>query len=116
MAVEKGVDVMVATDLLKLAWDDLYDVAVLVSGDGDFAYAVQAVKNLGKHVEVAAFPANLSAELANVADDRQLFTPDYFTALWSRGRQSSQEETRPRQNGDGRRRAWRLGRRPRNAD
>ena len=44
ITVEKGIDIMVATDLLKFAWDDLYDVAVLVSGDGDFAYAVETVK------------------------------------------------------------------------
>ena len=51
--VEKGVDVMIATDLLYFAWSGFYDVAILVSGDADFAYAVQAVKNMGKHVEVA---------------------------------------------------------------
>ena len=64
VAVEKGVDIMLATDLLRFAWDNLYDVAVLVSGDGDFAYAVKAAKDLGKHVEVAAFDSNLSWELA----------------------------------------------------
>ena len=86
VAVEKGVDVMLATDLLRAAWDDLYDVAILVSGDGDFSYAVQAVKDMGKHVEVAAFQANLSLELAQVVDDRELFTPDYFNELWSHRR------------------------------
>jgi uncharacterized LabA/DUF88 family protein len=104
VAVEKGVDIMVATDLLKLAWDDLYDVAILVSGDGDFAYAVQAVKNLGKHVEVAAFPANLSWELSSVADDRELFTPDYFATLWSRGRQPPRDESRSAEQDGGNRR------------
>ncbi len=82
--VQKGVDIMIATDLLRFAWDDRYDVAVLVSGDGDFSYAVQAVKDMGKHVEVAAFPANLSSELVSVSDDREFFTPDYFDDLWSR--------------------------------
>lgn len=86
VAVEKGVDIMIATDLLRAAWDNLYDVAILVSGDGDFSYAVQAVKDMGKHVEVAAFQANLSMELSQVADDRELFTPDYFSQLWSRKR------------------------------
>ena len=84
--VQKGVDIMIAIDLLRFAWEDRYDVAVLVSGDGDFAYAVQTVKDMGKHVEVAAFPANLSWELVNVSDDRQFFTPDYFEDLWSRRR------------------------------
>ena len=86
VTVEKGVDVMIATDLLRFAWEDRYDLAILVSGDGDFAYAVQAVKDVGKHVEVAAFPANLSWELVNVSDDRQFFTPEYFADLWSRRR------------------------------
>ena len=86
IAVEKGVDIMVATDLLKFAWDDLYDVAILVSGDGDFAYAVETVKNMGKHVEIAAFTPNLSQELAAAADERHFFTPDYFSDIWSRGR------------------------------
>ena len=84
--VEKGVDIMLATDLMRTAWGNLYDVAILVSGDGDFSYAVQAVKDIGKQVEVAAFQANLSMELAQVADDRELFTPDYFNQLWSHRR------------------------------
>jgi len=85
-AVEKGVDIMLATDLLRFAWDNVYDVAIIVSGDGDFSYAVKAVKDMGKHVEVAAFPANLSHELSQAADDREFFTPAYFNDLWSRNR------------------------------
>ena len=84
--VEKGVDIMIATDFLRMAWNDLYDTAILVSGDGDFSYAVQAVKDMGKHVLVAAFPANLSKELGQVADAREFFTPEYFSDLWSRRR------------------------------
>jgi len=113
-AVEKGVDIMVATDMLRYAWHDLYDVAILVSGDGDFAYAVQAVKDMGKHVEVAAFTANLSWELAHAADDREFFTPEFFSELWSRRRPSSQNSESP-QNAEPRqrpprRRGWRFGR------
>ena len=113
VAVEKGIDIMLATDLLRLAWNDLYDVGVVVSGDGDFAYAVQAVKDLGKHVEIAAFPANLSWELANVADYRELFKPEFFEELWSSGRKPRRSPARAEsQDGNGRRRGWRL-RRPR---
>ena len=109
VAVEKGIDIMLATDLLRLGWHNLYDVAIVVTGDGDFAYAVQAVKDMGKHVEVAAFPANLSWELANVADDRLLFTPAYFTALWSRRRSPVKAKTESKGAGT-QRRGWRLGR------
>ena len=108
VAVEKGVDIMLATDLLHYAWDNLYDAAILVSGDGDFSYAVQAVKNMGKHVEVAAFPANLSGELAQVADNRVLFTPEYFTDLWSSRRASSRQGAQ--NDRESQRRGWRLGR------
>ena len=80
--VEKGVDIMLATDLLQFAYKDLYDIGIVVSGDGDYAYAVQAVKNLGKYVEVAAFAANLSWDMAQIADDRHYLDPDYFKGLW----------------------------------
>ena len=81
--VEKGVDIMVATDLLQFAWNDLYDTAILISGDGDFAYSLQAIKNIGKFVEVAAFDRNVAPELTQVADSRWVFTPPFFTDLWS---------------------------------
>jgi uncharacterized LabA/DUF88 family protein len=40
-AVEKGIDTPIVTDLLTLAWQDAFDVAVLLSSDADFIPAVQ---------------------------------------------------------------------------
>ena len=80
--VEKGIDIMLATDLLYFGWNDFYDVAVLVSGDADFAYALQAVKNMGKHVEVAYFESGVSKDLLNVADNRHLLDRGFFRGLW----------------------------------
>jgi len=80
--VEKGIDIMLATDLLYFAWNDFYDVAMLVSGDSDFAYALQAVKNMGKHVEVAYFERGVSNDLLNVADNRYLLNRSFFKGLW----------------------------------
>jgi uncharacterized LabA/DUF88 family protein len=77
---------MLATDLLYFAWNDFYDVAVLVSGDSDFAYALQAVKNMGKHVEVAYFETGASKDLLNVADNRYLLNRSFFTGLWTHRR------------------------------
>ena len=51
--VEKGVDIKLATDMLRMAYRNLYDVAILVSGDGDFEPVVESVEELGKHVENA---------------------------------------------------------------
>ena len=84
--VEKGIDIMLATDLLYFAWNDFYDVAVLVSGDSDFAYALQVVKNMGKHVEVAYFESGVSKDLLNVADNRYLLNRSFFSGLWTRKR------------------------------
>lgn len=80
--VEKGVDVMIASDLIMHAYEDHYDVAILVSGDADFYPALQAVKDIGKQVEVAAFDSNLSAEAARLADVVTKFNNDYFEELW----------------------------------
>ena len=89
--VEKGVDIMVATDLLRLAWNDLYDVAILVSGDGDFGYALQTVKNRGKHIEVAYMESHASRDLLEIADVRHPLDKSFFQGLWwgkSRGQSS----------------------------
>jgi uncharacterized LabA/DUF88 family protein len=83
--VEKGIDIMLATDLLHFAWNNLYEVAILVSGDGDFAYALQAAKNMGKHVEVAYFESNISKSMLDVADNRHLLNQEFFKGLWRAG-------------------------------
>ena len=82
LGIEKGIDVMIATDLLYFAWSDFYDVAILVSGDADFAYAVQAVKNMGKHVEVAYFENNISKDLLDICDNRHLMDRLFFNNIW----------------------------------
>ncbi len=66
--VEKGVDMRIGVDMLSLASKSLIDVAVLVSGDADLAEAVRAVKELGKHVELAALPVGRAYELVQVSD------------------------------------------------
>ena len=50
---EKAVDVKLASDLIVLK--DIYDVAVVVSGDQDYVPAVQIIKNEGKRVVNVAF-------------------------------------------------------------
>ncbi len=91
--VEKGIDIMLATDLLYFGWKDFYDVAVLVSGDSDFVYAVQTVKNTGKFVEVAYFETAVSRELFEIADDRQLLNQDFFKGLWASDRYGKRKRT-----------------------
>jgi len=65
---EKGIDVMLVTDMLTFAHNNLYDTAVLVSGDKDFTYAIHSLHTMGKTVEVAAFSHTLATELQQAAD------------------------------------------------
>ena len=57
---EKGVDTAIATDMMSLAWDDNYDVAVLVSSDRDFIPVVQSLETKGVKVIHGAFPPQAS--------------------------------------------------------
>ncbi len=50
---EKAVDVKLASDMIKL--EDIYDVAIIVSGDQDYVPAVEVVKDYGKRVVNVAF-------------------------------------------------------------
>jgi uncharacterized LabA/DUF88 family protein len=93
--VEKGVDIMLATDLLNFAWLNYYDVAIIVSGDADFAYALQSVKNMGKHIEVAYFESGVSRDLLNVADHHQLLDRTFFNGLWAGRRRTKRRRSTP---------------------
>ncbi|MDX2007534.1 MAG: NYN domain-containing protein [Meiothermus sp.] len=66
--IEKGVDIQIAIDMLKLAYADAYDVAVLVSGDGDFSEVLKVIQEMGKHAENTTFQVLSSYRLAQQAD------------------------------------------------
>ena len=66
--VEKGVDVALAVDLITLAFDRVYERAILVSGDADYVRAIQEAERKGVRVEVAFFdPPLCSGELRRSA-------------------------------------------------
>ena len=54
--VEKGVDTLLVTDLIRLAVSNTYDVAVISTLDADMVPAVEFVQTLGKKVIQAGFP------------------------------------------------------------
>ncbi len=66
---EKGTDVQLATDMITHSYKNNYDVAILVAGDNDFAGAVQAVKDNGKHVEVVLFGKQGTSQELRAASD-----------------------------------------------
>lgn len=59
---EKGVDTGLVTDMIRLAWEDAYDAALLISSDGDFIPAVRFIQSKGKRIIHVGFPPN-GAEL-----------------------------------------------------
>jgi len=61
--IEKKVDIHIAIDIISLAYENAYDTAVLVSGDGDFVPVVKKVKELDKKVELWAFKYSLANAL-----------------------------------------------------
>jgi len=61
-------DIHLAVDMVKLAYNDGYDTAILVSSDGDFVPAVQAVQEKGKQVENIGFENKFSYHLKQVCD------------------------------------------------
>ena len=65
---QKGVDSLIAVDMLVGSFNKLFDVAVLVAGDEDFAPIVREVKRTGVSVVVAAVSRSTSGELRKVAD------------------------------------------------
>lgn len=74
--VEKAVDVMLAVDLVVMAERDEYDVAYILSADGDFTPAVAAARASGKNV-FAASPS-MGAELAATVNSYIRLVPDWF--------------------------------------
>jgi uncharacterized LabA/DUF88 family protein len=68
--VQKGVDVGIATLIVKLAAQNAYDRLILAAGDGDFEDAIDYVKSeLHKQVWMCGSQANLSTDLQSYADE-----------------------------------------------
>ena len=59
-------EVEIATDMLSYAGD--IDLAILVSGDEDFAYPLEALARKGVRVEVAGFRTAMANKVLDAAD------------------------------------------------
>ena len=68
--VQKGVDVGIATLIVKMAAQGVYERLILCAGDGDFEDAISYVKSeLHKQVWVCGSQDNLSSDLQSYADN-----------------------------------------------
>jgi uncharacterized LabA/DUF88 family protein len=64
--MKANLDIELVVDMMRMA--EKLDIAVVVSGDGDFAPAIAAVQQQGVRVEVVSFRGNTSSDLIDVAD------------------------------------------------
>ncbi len=80
---EKGVDILLATDMITHSFKNNYDVAILVAGDNDFVGAIQAVKDNGKNLEVALFGKEQTSRQLRVVADRVIpITARLLSKCW----------------------------------
>ena len=64
----KGDDTHLVSDLVGEAYENLYDTAIIVSGDEDFISPIERVRRLGKKIENAYFSSSSSFNLRNACD------------------------------------------------
>lgn len=61
-------DIHIAVDMVKFAYNNTYDTAIIISTDGDFVPAIEAVKEKGKKVENIGFQNKFSWHLKQKSD------------------------------------------------
>lgn len=87
---QKGVDTRIAIDMVKMAVDDRYDVGILISADSDLCEAVQAAKDLGRHIELARFSTCRDYHLQTCCD-RSIQLDDIVDEMLGTGQDTNAE-------------------------
>ena len=78
---EKNLDTQLATDMVTMAALDKYDVAILVSNDGDYKSAIESVKIFNKKVENLFFKGSLSGAIDGKCDVKRRARRSFFVKL-----------------------------------
>ncbi|MDP2950759.1 MAG: NYN domain-containing protein [bacterium] len=73
---EKGVDVLLAVEMIRYARQNKYDICYLLSSDTDLVPAVEEVKAIGKEVCYIGIAKGQSFGLTVVANDVRLIRPE----------------------------------------
>jgi uncharacterized LabA/DUF88 family protein len=75
--VQKGIDVMLAVDLVKMSWSKQIDRAIILASDSDFIYAVQTAKDAGVSTQLCYSDRHPVSDLMlDVFDERLIITDD----------------------------------------
>jgi uncharacterized LabA/DUF88 family protein len=81
----KGVDIALTKDMLSHAFQDHYEVAVLIAGDGDYVPLVEKVKSLGRLVFVWFFEQEGLNPSLRLASDHFHDLTTSFLSNWHDG-------------------------------
>lgn len=73
---QKGVDICIAIDMVRLAASGRIEKAILVSGDSDLVPAVEAVQGLNVLVELVYHPSAIGDDLYQTSRDRTAMTQE----------------------------------------
>jgi len=76
-------DINMAVDMVENAYDNNYDVSILVSGDGDFVPAVRSVKKKNKLVKNVYFKNSSSRNLKSFCDESLELTKENLNKFFS---------------------------------
>lgn len=78
---EKNIDTQLTADMVGMAALDKYDVAILVSNDGDYKSAVEWTKKFGKKIENLFFKGSLSGAIDGECDTKRKARLSFFVKL-----------------------------------
>jgi uncharacterized LabA/DUF88 family protein len=76
---EKMVDVMLASDMVSMAHKNEFDIAYLLSADGDYVPAVKTVRETGRQVFIASAISGYA--LTQAANKFIFLNKDFFAEL-----------------------------------
>jgi len=71
--MQKGLDIFIYRDIVELADEDIYDKAILVSGDSDFIEIVKKLRELEKAIEIWSFKRSLSHQLLTEVGNEKVY-------------------------------------------
>ncbi len=69
---EKGVDVGLVTQLLKDLRNNVFETAIIFSGDRDYMDAILEVRNAGRKVEILSWRWSLSNDIMEICKEKNI--------------------------------------------
>jgi len=78
---EKNIDTQISTDMVAMAALDEYDIAILVSNDGDYKSAIENTKKFNKKIENLFFKGSLSMSIDGLCDIKRRARRSFFIRM-----------------------------------